>query len=491
MKLNAEQIAEYCHGSVALSSDKIARGVCWDSRQVEPGDLYVAIPGERVDGHAYIGAAFDKGAVAALIMQEPEEALLARAKQAGAALIVVPDTAQAVVDLAKGWRKHLTGRVIGVTGSSGKTTTKNLIRDVLATTYSVVATQGNQNNELGAPRTLLTADEDTQAVVVEMGMQGFGEIAYLADIARPDWGVIVSVGESHIEFLGSRENIARAKGELFEALPEKGMAFVNTQDDFAEFVCTETGLAERGVRISVADGSGKAEVAQGWSCVSGVNDGSVRVWASDVVLDDFGCAKFVLHVARNGAEGEESLPCTLGLRGLHNVGNACLAAAVGAASAIPLTRIVAALEAAVPEAGRQELVQGKCGCTIVNDAYNANPESMRVSLLSFASTPCKGKRIAVLGDMKELGDFGIAAHENIGKLVATLPLDLVICVGDLAAHIASAALKAGANGDSLLRLASVEDVLAELALRLAADDSVLVKASHSMGLDRVVEGLQA
>lgn len=515
MKLNAKQIATICGGTIQvppIDACTLACGITWDSRDVAAGDVYVAIPGARVDGHSFVSQALARGAVCALTMSPLSEATLTFAREMGAAVIEVADTRTAIVDLARAWRGYLRGRVIGVTGSTGKTTTKNLIRDVLATSLNVVATRGNQNNELGAPRTLLAADPSTDVVVLEMGMQERGEIDFLCGFLRPDWGVIVSVGESHIEFLGSRENIARAKSELFANLPGGGMAFVNAADDFADFVCRESRLGQRHVRVSAYDGSGDARVADGWTHCADTADGSVRVWATDVRLNDAGCPEFTLHVARNGegaaanaanaanaaaaaaatpAPVETTAFVALPLRGLHNVGNACAAAAVGAAYRIPVETIADALAASVPEAGRQEVIRARAGYTIINDAYNASPESMRASLVTFAATACRGKRYAVLGDMGELGEFARGAHQGIGRLVATLPIDLTICVGELAGLIADAALAAGAKSGSVLKAETLSDVLGELDIRLTPDDCVLVKASHFMGLSRVVEGLRA
>ena len=494
VKLNAKQIAAICGGTFVvepIDACALASGITWDSRDVAKGDVYIAIPGARVDGHDFVQAAISSGAVCALVMEPVPEEVRVFAREMGAAIIEVANTQTAVADLARAWRSHLKGLVIGVTGSSGKTTTKNLIRDVLATTLDVVATRGNQNNELGAPRTLLSAEATTDAVVVELGIQHTGEMTFLCEFIRPDWGVVVSVGESHIEYMKTRENIARAKGELFACLPGGGMAFVNAADEFADVVCDSSRIAERNVRCSAFDGSGNALIADGYARSAASPDGSVRAWATDVSINDEGCPAFALHIAKNGMAGEETAPVSMVLRGLHNVGNACAAAAVGAAAGVPIDRIAHALAASVPESGRQEIIRARAGYRIVNDAYNANPESMRASLLTFASMACKGKRYAVLGDMGELGEYAVPSHEGIGRLVAGLPIDLVICVGELASHIARAALEAGAEADSVLSVDAISDVLGELDIRLEPDDCVLVKASHFMGLSRVVEGLRA
>lgn len=490
MRLNAKQIAACTGGAFVvepLDARALVTGLTWDSRDARAGDVYVALPGERVDGHDFIGAALRGGAVCALVMQPLDEAVRVLATELGACIIEVPDTAHAVADIAAEWRGHLHGRVIALTGSTGKTTTKNLVRDVLASTLTVVATAGNQNNELGVPKTLLAAEQDTQAVVVEMGMRGAGQLADLCDYVRPDWGLVVNVGESHIELLGSRENIARAKAELLCALPEgTGRAFVNADDDYADFVREHARLDARRVETVLFDGSAAAAERR-----AGADAARPAVWAEQVELDEQGRPRFELHaVGFDGADGaEEGAPCALTLRGLHNVSNACAAAAVGCACGIPLAVCADALAHAEPEAGRQEVVRARGGFTVVNDAYNANPDSMRASLATFCALDVPGKHVAVLGDMGELGSYAPACHAGIGTFAATLPLDRLVCVGELSLHIADAAERAGMEPDRIVRAGSLSEVFGDLDTCVEPGDAVLVKASHFMGLERVVEGL--
>ena len=490
MRLNAKQIAACTGGAFVvepLDARALVTGLTWDSRDARAGDVYVALPGERVDGHDFIGAALRGGAVCALVMQPLDEAVRVLATELGACIIEVPDTVHAVADIAAEWRGHLHGRVIALTGSTGKTTTKNLVRDVLASTLTVVATAGNQNNELGVPKTLLAAEQDTQAVVVEMGMRGAGQLADLCDYVRPDWGLVVNVGESHIELLGSRENIARAKAELLCALPEgTGRAFVNADDDYADFVREHARLDARRVETVLFDGSAAAAERR-----AGADAARPAVWAEQVELDEQGRPRFELHaVGFDGADGaEEGARCALTLRGLHNVSNACAAAAVGRACGIPLAVCADALAHAEPEAGRQEVVRARGGFTVVNDAYNANPDSMRASLATFCALDVPGKHVAVLGDMGELGSYAPACHAGIGTFAATLPLDRLVCVGELSLHIADAAERAGMEPDRIVRAGSLSEVFGDLDTCVEPGDAVLVKASHFMGLERVVEGL--
>ena len=498
MRMNLKQIAQ-CTGAQAvvepIDPRAIARGVTWDSRDVTAGDVYVALPGERADGHDFVASALRQGALGALVMQPLDEGVLSLARELGAAVLEVPDTAHAIEDMAAQWRQHLTGKVVAITGSTGKTTTKNLVRDVAASCFTVCATQGNQNNELGVPKTILRAEADTQVVVVEMGMRGAGQITALCDYVRPDWGVVVNVGEAHIELLGSRENIARAKAELLCALPEgSGKAFVNADDDFADLMATVSNLHARLVEEVFFDGSPSA-TDRHLSCLDAhPADRDHRVWATDVTLDDQGRPAFLLH-CRGFLEGEpwveETCPCALALRGVHNVSNACAAAAVGRALGIPLEVCVEALSRSLPEAGRQEVLASRDGFTVINDAYNANPESMRASLSTFASMDVAGRRIAVLGDMGELGDFAEACHRGVGRFAAAQGIDCLVCAGPLSSFIAEGALEEGFPEKDLVRCDTVADVLAYLEPVLEPGDAVLVKASHSMGLNRVAEGLVA
>ena len=490
MRLNAKQIAACTGGSFIvdpLDSRSLATGLTWDSRDVKPGDVYVALPGERVDGHDFVGASLRAGAIVALVMQPLDEAARLLAREMGAAVIEVPDTAHAVSDLAREWRAHLHGRVIALTGSTGKTTTKNLVRAVLASAYSVVATAGNQNNELGVPKTLLSAEPETEMVVVEMGMRGAGQIADLCDYVRPDWALVVNVGESHIELLGSRENIACAKAELLCALPEgSGRAFVNADDDFADFMRVHARLDARQVETVLFDGSERA--ASRHAGAGAEESAPPAVWAERIELDEQGRPRFEVHAAGFAPE-EEAVSCTLNLRGLHNVGNACAAAAIGRAAGIPLARCAEALAEAEPEAGRQEVIAARGGFTVVNDAYNANPDSMRASLSTFCALDVPGRHVAVLGDMGELGDFAPACHAGIGTFAATLSLDRLVCVGELAMYIADAAERAGMDPARIVRAGSISEVFGDLDTCVEPGDAVLVKASHFMGFERVVEGL--
>ncbi len=491
MRLNSKQICEYTGGITLvepIDASRLACGITWNSREVKEGDVYVALPGERVDGHSFVGDTLKAGAIIALVMDKPDEETCLLAREMGAAVIEVPNTTAALTDLAGAWRKRLGCHVVGLTGSSGKTTTKNLVRDVLQASFSVVATEGSQNNELGVPKTLLTADPDTEVIVVEMGMRGKGQITELCDFVKPDMGLITNIGDGHIELLGNRENVAAAKAELMEALPDGiGKAFLNLDDGYTEFIRTSTRLVERHVELVYFDGAcghAAAQAAEGLQGGEGLSPGArMGAWADAIRLGAEGRPVFDLHI-----DGQ-TRSITLPLLGLHNIHNACAAASIGAALGMDIDTIVHALGQTVPECGRQEVLRGRDGFLVINDAYNANPDSMRASLMTFSALKVQGERYAVLGDMGELGDIAEACHEGIGKLVAGLDIDYLYCIGDLSSHIADAARRGGMPADRVRQLDSVAEILGELDCAVTPKDAVLVKASHFMGLERVVGGL--
>lgn len=494
MRFTLAEVVEATSGIVVGDSGKASgqvTGLTWDSRNVCKGDLYVALPGQRVDGHDFVSAAACAGAACALVSRIPADSVLDACETAGCAVVKVADTAQAIVELARVWRTRIPGRVIGITGSTGKTTTKNLVRDVLSAAGRVCATKGNQNNELGVPATLLSASADDANVIVEMGMRGLHQIDKLCEFVRPDWGLVANVGESHIELLGSRENIAQAKSELLFALDEGGIAFVNAADDMSETLIEDAELQDRGVEIVFFDGS--ADSSPRTRLLAERFGASRFVWAEDVSIDELGRPSFTLcaegFASEGGAPAVLRETCALNVMGLHNVSNACSAAAVGLAAGMGIEVVARALADAAAERGRQEIVRAASGLTVVNDAYNANPDSMRASLATFASLAVAGKRIAVLGDMGELGPIACEAHREIGKIAAASHLDQLICAGDLARHIAAGATGAGMDPSRVTCVSDWKQALDAVAPIVTSNDAVLVKASHFMGLDRVAKGL--
>src|SRR3982751_4133613 len=409
IELTLAEVAELTGGALTgAEGARITGRVTLDSRTVAPGDLFVAVVGERVDGHDFLGAAAAAGAVAALGTRAAD-ALPA---------VVVDDPVAALGRLAAGVHARLTAgglRTLGITGSSGKTSTKDLLGQVLAAAGPTVSPPGSYNNDIGLPLTVLDADEATRFLVLEMGSRGPGHIARLCRVARPQIGVVLNVGSAHLGEFGSPEGTAQAKGELVEALPAGGTAVLNADDPRV------LGMAPRTVARVLTTGRGAA----------------AAVRAADVTLDDSARPRFTLVAA-----GEEH-PVALQVVGEHQVANALSAAGAALAAGMPGAQVAEALSAAGPRSRwRMEVDRRPDGVTVVNDAYNANPESMRAALAALTGLP-GGRRIAVLGAMAELGPDAPAEHERLGRDAAAAGVDLVLAVGADAVGIAQGASSAG------------------------------------------------
>lgn len=495
MELDIQRIAKAVQGTfvVPARSEAKACGLSWDSRTVEPGWAYACIVGERSDGHDFALPAMRAGASLVLVTHDLGEEALEYAAREGVAVVRVADMVQALANIAAQWRDELAACVVGVTGSVGKTTTRSLIGQVLSARFATQATKGNFNNELGAPLTVMNTNRDTQMLVLEMGMDNLGQIAHIASFARPDMGVITNVGVMHLEYLKTRENIARAKAELLEALPDgSGWAFLNAADDMTDFVRAHARLDARGIRVCLYDGTPEAHDCMA-ALMASERKGQCAVWAEDIELDAQGCAHFTLCAQGFDADAlhVQRCACALALRGLHNVSNACAAAAVGLVQGINLDAVASALGQAQPEAGRQELKHTASGAAVFDDSYNAGPDSMKASLAMLGAYACEGTRVAVLGDMGELGTASAEGHASVGVAAAQAGVDLLVCVGERARGIAQGAQGAGMSASCIVCVEDAAAAVAALDGRLGAHDVVLVKASHFMGLDRVVEGIIA
>jgi UDP-N-acetylmuramoyl-tripeptide--D-alanyl-D-alanine ligase len=460
---DAQTIARVTQGEVVAGDDgAIAGAVTIDSREVAPGCLFVALVGERHDGNTFVADALAAGARVVVVSRDDAQVRdsFARAGRRDTALVKVPDGVAALAALARYNRSRLTCPVVGVTGSTGKTTTKDYIFAALSRGREVIATAGNRNNEIGVPLTLLRADLSTGAVVVEMGMRGTGQISDLCGLARPTLGLITNIGATHMELLGSEERIASAKGELLECLGPTGHAFLNADDDWTPRLMglTKAPVTTYGTRAG-AD-----------------------VRARDITTDERGRVTFMLETPGGQAR------VSLGIPGRHNVYNATAAAAVGLYLDTDLDTVVSGLESACGSPMRMEVFETVDGITVVNDAYNANPTSMRAAVTALSDI--QGERhVAVLGDMGELGSLADLAHFRIGEQVARSNVDRLVTVGVLARRIAEGAR---AEGMPIEHIESVDDAAAASALVRALampDDIVLVKASRVMGLEAVVEGL--
>lgn len=368
--------------------------------------------------------------------------------------------------LASWWRARLSCRVVGVTGSSGKTTTKEMVAAVLARRFRTWATPGNLNSTVGAPIAVLSAPEDAEALVVEMGMNAPGEIARIAEMARPEVGVVTNVGVAHIGLLGSRENIARAKAELVEALPAGGIAVLWGEDDFSAWMRDEE-AAPRGVR-TVMFGTGPQDAAR----------------CEGASFDAQGRASGLFRLP-SGAQARVSLP----LPGAHCLLDALAAAAVGDALGVGARDIAAALEGMAPLEMRQRVYEAPGGVTLVDDSYNANTDSVRMAVDTLCAMPA-ARRVACLGDMGELGDESRVLHAVVGAYVAAKPVDALVAVGPLSQATARAARLMGMPRGAVVEAADADEAIAALRQVLRPGDAVLVKASRSMGLDACAEAVR-
>jgi UDP-N-acetylmuramoyl-tripeptide--D-alanyl-D-alanine ligase len=430
-----------------------------DSRKVEPGGLFVALAGEHLDGHDYAERAVAAGAAAVLA-----------ARPVGVPAIVVEDVTAALGALAR----HVIGRlgvtVVALTGSSGKTSTKDLIAQLLQRLAPTVWPEGNLNNEIGLPLTALRATAETRQLVLEMGARGIGHIRYLTGLTPPRIGVVLNVGSAHIGEFGGREQIAQAKGELVETLPEQGLAVLNADDPLVR------PMAERTKARVVLFGE----------------DQAADVRAENVTLGRRGQPSFVLRTPTGCSE------VTLRLYGEHHVSNALAAAAVAAELGMPTDEIATALsEAGTLSRWRMEVTERADGVTVVNDAYNANPESMRAALRALAAmgraAQAQGGRTwAVLGPMAELGGEALAEHDAVGRLAVRLNVSKLVAVGGPeAAWMRMGAYNEGSWGEESVHVSDAEAAIDLLRGQLGPGDVVLVKASRSAGLERVAQTLLA
>jgi UDP-N-acetylmuramoyl-tripeptide--D-alanyl-D-alanine ligase len=454
--LTLKEVAEITGGRLAdADPDAVVTGVAADSRAVRPGELFVALPGSRTDGSLFAAAAAEAGAVATLAQ---EGTVFAGPR------VEVADPLAALAAIGGAVRERSAAAVIGVTGSNGKTTTKDLLAAALATTLATVANRASFNNEVGLPLTLTRIEEGTQAVVVEMGARGPGHIAALARLARPTIGVVVNVGESHLGMFGSREAIAKAKGELVESLPPDGTAVLNADDPQV------AAMADRTMARVVTFGQGPG----------------AQVSAERVTLGDDGRASFTLVTPAGTA------PVTLPAPGEHLVSCALAAAAAAAVCGVGPAQVAAGLATATLSPMRMQVQRRPDGLTVVNDAYNANPSSMAAALKTLAALGRPGGRtVAVLGEMAELGPTAAEEHDRIGRLATRLGIDRLVGVGEPGRVMVNAARMEGMWPEEAEAVADPGAALAVLTPVLGPDDVVLVKASRVVALDRVADALLA
>ncbi len=458
-----------------MHAPQLISQVVIDSRLAEPGALFIALPGENSDGHLYVGQAFERGAIAALVHQPVEiDGSFITVKAGDGAnttlqdrqlpiCIEVDDTLTSLQKLASFWRNKFDLRVIGITGSVGKSTTKELVAAVLATQFHVLKNYGNLNNEIGLPLTLLNLTGNHDRVVLEMGMYDVGEIALLCEMARPQVGVVTNVGPIHLERLGTIERITEAKTELVQALPsnsEGGLAILNDDDPRVQAMADKTEA-----RVLTYGLSPEADL-----------------WASDVTSMGLDGIRFVLNY------GNEQIHIRIPLLGRHSVHAALRAAFVGIVEGLDWEQIVTGLQQLPSDAQlRLVSVPGPNGSILLDDTYNASPTST-LAALNLLDDLTGAKKIAVLGDMKELGSYEEEGHRKVGCRTADI-VDLLIVIGDSVRYIAEEAIACGLDPSLILRLQNNEAAIAHLQVNLGPDDVVLVKGSNSQRMGEIVSAL--
>lgn len=421
-------------------------GVCTDTRKVQPGDVFIALVGEKFDGHQFIAEAIERGAKAIIVSRPPAVAPM------GITIITVLDTLKALQGVACFHRKRFQIPIIAITGSNGKTTTKDMVAAVLGSKFNVLKTEANFNNEIGLPLTLLQLTDRHEVAVVEMGMRGKGQIAELAAIAVPTVGVITNVGETHIELLGSIENIAAAKAELLAFIPQSGLSILNGDDHYVREM---------------------AKKSQSRVTLFGLEQGALQ--AKDIRTDVQGM-KFACHI------GQESFSVSIPTVGKHNVYNGLAAIAVALELKLTFAEICRGFYNFNPSPMRLH-IETMGDYIVINDAYNASPMSMSAAIDTLVEVAPQ-RKVAVLGDMLELGPIAVVAHQQIGKKLAQCQIDLVVTVGELASFIANAASAAGIK--AAIPCSNHEEAQANLKKLMQPGDTVLIKGSRGMKMENII-----
>ena len=448
-ELTLKQIADWCGGKVSARFEhlRVSR-MQSDSRKVRSGDLFVALKGAKADGHDFAEAAINHGAVAALVSRPISEKLPS---------IEVEDTLRAYGDIAAGYRQMTGVKVVGITGSVGKTTTKEMTASVLEAVYHTAKTEGNHNNNLGLPMTIMDMPENTEVAVLEMGMNHSGEMEYLSDIARPDLAIITTIGTMHIEHLGTREGILQAKLEIMRGMPDDGAGVFNGDEPLLWNI---------------------RAIGKHKKYYYGIENHACDVTATDIVELDDG-VRFVVHGF--GQQFELFVP----MLGRHAVYNALAATTVGLLLGVKPEQIQARFSS-FHNTGMRQKIYVKNGVTIIEDCYNAGPESTEAALDVLAGIKTDGRRIAVLGDMLELGNRSAAEHYRIGRL-AVGKADLLLTYGEHSVRTLTGAITGGMNPKNTDHFDTHEDMAHMLKMRVSEGDVVLFKGSRGMRMEKVLQ----
>lgn len=460
-EIKMEDVARYCAGELynyTGDGEIGARYVCTDSREADSETLFIATRGERVDGHDYIISALDRGCRCVLCEYVPTD-IAGRS----AAFVTVENSIDAFALTARGYRAERELYTVAITGSVGKTTTKELTAAIFKREKSLYATEGNFNSVIGMPMSLMEAGEDRDTAVFEMGMSGFGEIRAMTRAATPNIAMVINVGSSHLEYLGTRDNIARAKLEIAEGVREGGILLLNGDEPLL-----------------------KAHVKKGKYRIIyvGVGEGSdVRV--KNIRVTDSG-TEFDLDIM-----GRSISALKINLLGKQFAINAAFAASAALLSGISEGAVRDGLISYIPSAMRQNISK-RAGVTVIADCYNAAPESMRAAIDTLSLIRCEGKRIAVLGDMRELGEGSERLHREIGEYVAGAGIDILLTLGQSGAYIAEGAISAGMSAAAVFAerdTDAIDSLCAEISARMGEGDAILFKASRGVALERVIDKL--
>lgn len=477
--LTLENIAGACGGKLCGADGMEETGITCaviDSRKLEDGGLFFAARGEKVDGHRFIGQVFEKGAACVITEKTPVQVETEHGipKEAWGPYILVGDSFDALKKLAAFYRKQLSLPIVGITGSVGKTSTKEFIAGVLSQKYNVLKTEGNFNNEVGLPLTILRIRREHEAAVVEMGISDFGEMSRLGEMARPDICVITNIGQCHLENLHDRKGIFKAKTEIFDYLQENGEICLNGEDDMLFQVSRVNGRPVHHFGISAQEG--------------------FAVYATDIESRGLFGSSAIMHMAsdlnltHDKKEAAETVcPVEIPLPGQHMVINAMAAALVGELLNLTAEEIQKGIKGIQPVGGRSNILKIS-DKTVIDDCYNANPVSMKAAL-DLLSTALE-RKVAVLGDMFELGENSDALHAEVGAYAVEKGMDAVFCVGKSARFMYDAAMEKYDGSQDIRYFEDREELLACLPGLLKPKDTVLIKASHGMGFASVVEALK-
>lgn len=451
--LTLANIAAACggtyHGNEADLLKEVA-SITTDSRRAEPGSLFVAIKGERMDGHDFAKSVLEKGALCVLSERKLPDV--------NGNYIVTESTLQAVKDIAEFYRKQLSVRVVGITGSVGKTSTKEMIASILSEKYKVLKTLGNFNNELGLPLTVFRLRDEDEVAVLEMGISDFGEMHRLSRIARPDICVMTNIGYCHLEFLHDRDGILKAKSEIFDFMAGDGQIVLNGDDDKLSTLTEVKGIKPIFFGL----------------------ESNREIFASEIESQGLRGSTCRIHTPKGEFRANIPLP------GRHMIMNALAGTAVGLEMGLTLEEIQKGIGKVEALSGRFHMIEHK-GMLIVDDCYNANPVAMKASLDVLKDA--EGRKVAILGDMFELGENENELHAGVGTHASKNQIDLLICVGERCRHMAEAAFEGGGCGE-VISIPTLDALLETLPKLVQSGDTILVKASHAMHFEKVVERLQ-